>query len=159
MWSALAYPIALGLVALVVARGDDERMQRTALVLGLNWAACIFVFWLTGIAAPWGWLLVIDIATAYAILHPPAGRVQALIGGLLISQVLWHAAFGYVGNIQSAEVYIAALNIGGFVQVGILLGGATYDKGRGILAVWRGRSCGAPSAQAVGASMAERGQP
>ena len=158
MWSAFAYPVALGLVAFVVARGDDARMQRTALVLGLNWVACMIAIWLVG-ATPWLWLLAIDMATAYAILHPPAGRVQAVIGALLISQVLWHWAFGYVGNVHSSMLYLTALNLGGWLQVGTLLGGATYDKGRRLVAAWRCRRSGSVAAAHVRAGVAERGQP
>lgn len=155
----LAYAVALGLTAWAVQRGDDGRLKRTAWALAGGCVASIGAQLVTGKPDPWLAFLLIDAATAWVVLHRPAGRVQALIGGLLIGQVLWHAAYGYVGNIQGQHVYLAALNTGGFIQVAILFGGATYDKGRGLLAARRDRVDRQQIASHGNASVETRGKP
>jgi hypothetical protein len=146
-----AFPFA-GAVCLAIAAAfyaGDERFKRTGIAMLLNWAAIVTVFKMPGSTAffspwmvigdlPWFPWLVIDAVTLVVVIASPAGKVQAVIAGLLFGQVLWHAAFGYVANLAAGNLYKAALNAGGWVQVGTLIGGAGYDQGRRVaVACWR----------------------
>lgn len=136
MWTVFPFVGALGLAMVITFQCGDDRMKRTAILLFGNWMACIAALWVLGSATPWAAWLVIDATTLLLVVKPPAGKVQAIIGGLLLGQVMWHGAFGYVDNAGAARVYITALNAGGWVQVGTLFIGAGFDQGRRLVAAW-----------------------
>lgn len=131
----------VGAVCLALAfcfHGGNARFKRTGIALLVNWVACIAAIKVSGSTTPWALWLAIDAITLVAVVASPAGKVQAVIAGLLFGQVLWHAAFGYVANANAARLYITALNAGGWVQVGTLIVGAGYDQGRRVaVACWR----------------------
>lgn len=138
------YPLALlGLFLLLLAMGES-RDARTGGLLLVNWAACMVAF--TGGQAPWAALIVIDGLTAWAILRPPAGVVQAVVAALLLNQILWHCAYGWVGHPAAQHFWLTGLNLAGWLQVATLLGGATHDAGRKIRShPWRPADRGPPS--------------
>lgn len=147
-----AFPFA-GAVCLALAaafHGGDERFKRTGWAMLFNWMAvfaalkmpgstALFPAWMVIGGLPWFPWLVIDAVTLLVVIAKPAGKVQAVITGLLFGQVLWHAAFGFVGNPVAGNLYKAALNAGGWVQVGTLILGAGHDQGRRVVAASSGR--------------------
>ena len=138
MGTMFPYAGAICLALVAAFHGGDERFKRTGWAMLLNWVACIAAIKVLGSTTPWAAWLAIDAVTLLVVVAAPAGKVQAVIAGLLFGQVLWHAAFGYVDNVAASRLYITALNAGGWVQVGTLIMGAGYDQGRGVLvACWR----------------------
>jgi hypothetical protein len=145
MDSVFPFVGAIGIALVFACHGGDDRYRRTAVLLLLNWVACFLAIMVSGSKAPWLLLLAIDAVTLRCVLRP-AGKVQAVIAGLLFGQVLWHAAFGYVNNPAATRLYLTALNAGGWVQVGTLIGGAGYDQGRRLAATCWGRLFRRPGA-------------
>jgi hypothetical protein len=148
VWSAIIFVGALAVASLFVARADDARLQKTALLMGVNWACCVIIQWLSGTYTPWFALMLLDGATAYTVLHPPerACKTQAAIGATLGFQVLIHMGFGAVGILygpvaqgHALDFYLWTLGAGGLAQVAMLFAGATYDKGRRIFGPRLGR--------------------
>lgn len=139
MGAVYPYAGAVMLAFVLAFHGGDARFKRTAMYLLLNWLAVIVAVPVLGSTTPWAAWLVIDAITLCLVVAPPAGKVQAVIAGLLFGQVLWHAAFGYVSNGSAAKLYITALNAGGWVQVGTLILGAGYDQGRRVAVASSGR--------------------
>lgn len=138
MTSVFPYAGAVVLALAFAFHGGDERFKRTGWALLLNWVAAWAAIRVSGSTTPWALWLVIDMITLWVVVKPQAGKVQAVIAGLLFGQVLWHAAFGYVSNQAAARLYVTALNAGGWVQVGTLIAGAGYDQGRRVaVACWR----------------------
>ena len=156
MSEAFPYVGAIVLAIVFAFHGGDSRFKRTSLLLLLNWGAVMAARGVLGSTALWmpwlsdaweaaltargllgktPWLvwLGIDAVTLCFVIKPPAGKVQAVIAGLLGGQVLWHAAFGYVADPLAAGLYKTALNAGGWVQVGTLIVGAGYDQGRRVV--------------------------
>lgn len=132
----IAFPF-VGAVFLALAcafHGGDERFKRTGWAMLVNWFACLAAIKVSGSTTPWMMWLAIDAITLWVVIASPAGKVQAVIAGLLFGQVLWHAAFGYVASQSAARLYVTALNAGGWVQVGTLILGAGYDQGRRVAA-------------------------
>jgi hypothetical protein len=145
--ATIAYPVSLAaLIAFLLAMRDSFDL-RTAVALFLNWVAGLVVLAVTPVEQAWAPFIVVDALTAYVILRQPAHMQQAIVGGLLLSQIVWHAAFGWVGTSYSLHFYLTAVNLAGWLMVATLFGGAAYDGGRKVLLDWRGASgAGAPSA-------------
>ena len=149
MLQAFPFVGAVCLAIVAAFHAGDARFKRTGIAMLLNWAAimvalevsgstALFAPWMAIGGLPWFPWMVIDAVTLIVVIASPAGKVQAVIAGLLFGQVLWHAAFGYVANSAAGNLYKAALNAGGWVQVGTLIGGAGYDQGRRVaVACWR----------------------
>lgn len=98
-------------------------MQRAAIVLALNWLVNTAFVLRTGVYDPWLFYLITDSISAGVVLYPPAGRVQSLIGGTFIAQILMHVVYGvskFMHPNISPERYWEVLTVLGFVQLLIL---------------------------------------
>lgn len=137
MMNAQLYGLSLAGVGAWLLLADDERDLRTAVALLLNWLAAVVAIELSGSAAPWGWFIVIDGLTAWVVTRQPAGKAQAIIGTLLVNQIMAHMLFGWEANPAGQEFYLRYLNLAGWAQVATLFWGATHDSGRKILGHWR----------------------
>lgn len=100
-------------------------MRRTAIVLALNWLVNTAFVLATGVYDPWLFYLITDSISAWIVLYPPRGRVQSLIGGTYLAQIVMHAVYGISKFLHpdiSAERYWQVLTILGFVQL-LIIGG------------------------------------
>lgn len=120
-------------------RVGDPRYMRTAGALAVNWLLGLVIIILSGNPTPWVWLLILDGLTAAAIMARPAARAQAAIGGVLISQMLLHGAYGWIGSHpnDAMQLYLSFLNLGWIVQLLILAGGLCNVGGRAMRIVDR----------------------
>ncbi len=121
----LSFILVLLALAGWAARSGDEGLTRTSAALCANWTIAIVIVATSGDAATWPFLLILDGLTAAAVMAMPAGRAQAAIGGVLISQMLLHSAYGWIGNHpRDVEyLYLLFLNLGGWLQLLLLAGG------------------------------------
>jgi hypothetical protein len=132
MLSAAFFVALAGATALAVAWGGP-RLRRTGFAMLGNWAACMVAVAVSDSLTPWALFLLFDAATAVAVLRHPASRPQAIIGAIYLFQIAFHVAFALVGNGLAASVYLDLLALGGWLQIGTLLGGAIYGGGRTLL--------------------------
>jgi hypothetical protein len=138
----LAYPVSLAFLVAVLMAIRDNTDLRTAVSLFVNWVAGVLVLSIVPHGQAWPAFIVIDALTAAVILMPPAHMQQAIVGGLLLSQIVLHIAFGLGGGPLSVSYYYTTVNLAGWLQVASLIGGAAYDGGRKILLDWRGAGGG-----------------
>lgn len=122
-WPFLA-PL-LVVVALTMTTGVPP-MRRTAIVLFIAyWVNTLFVL-RTEVYDPWLFFIISDFVAAWAVLYQPAGRVQSVIGGLILTQIMVHFLYGaskfFNPETVSADAYLQILDVLGFLQL-ILLGG------------------------------------
>lgn len=75
-------------------------MLRVALVLAGNWLAHYVHYQIFADSSPYMFSLFVDFLSAVVILSRPAGRMQALIGWTLLTQIMIHS--GYWVNILSS---------------------------------------------------------
>ena len=125
-----AFVVAGATMACFAFRGSAD--FRSGVALLVNWVVTIAVYEASPMETVWAPLIVLDGLTAYVILRQPARLVQGVIGGLLLGQLVFHVAFGWVGTSESFGAYRLAINLAGWLQVAALLMGATYDGGRKI---------------------------
>lgn len=121
------------MASLVSALTGNWPMLRVAVVLALNWTVNTFFCFLTDDYDPWQLFFVVDGLSAAAILWPPAGRIQALIGYTYIGEILLHVVYGLAARPGAEHLYWAVLTEVGFVQLA-LLGG--WAGGYGGYRIW-----------------------
>jgi hypothetical protein len=129
IWSAAFVSALVGATALAVAWGGPG-LRRTGFAMLGNWAACMVAVAVSGSLTPWALLLLFDAATALAVVRHPSSRPQAIIGAVYCFQMAFHVVFALVGNGLPATIYLDLLALGGWLQIGTLLGGAIYGGGR-----------------------------
>ena len=140
MTAALVYGAGLTLAALAAWARGGEGLRRTAVALVANWALVMTGQVITGAYAPWGWFLILDLATAFVVVWHPAGRPQALIGGVLVLQVLVHLAFGAApGHGDNVRAYLDIIGAGGWLCIASLAWGALHGPGKRLVAAGAGR--------------------
>lgn len=110
------------MACLVSAVTGNRPMARVAVVLALNWAVNTAFCLATWVYDPWYFFFIIDALSAAAILLPPAGRVQALIGYTYIGELVLHVVYGLAAGPGAEHLYWAVLTEVGFAQL-VLLGG------------------------------------
>lgn len=131
-----AFGLGLLLLALVTYMQEDWRLFRAALALGVNFALVwVFTIW-SGWFDAWLFFLPLDAMTAWAILRPPHGMTQAMIGALLLSQCAIHVGYAVLDNRMVAGDYLDLLSAVGWVQLATLAGGAGYERGKQIVVRW-----------------------
>ena len=97
-------------------------MTRTGIALLLNWLACSTAVALLGKADLWAWFTAIDTLTAVAITVRPAARMQAIVGAVLLAQIVLHAIYGVsilIKNTPNMEQYLDTLD--GLAALNLLL--------------------------------------
>lgn len=120
---------------------DVDPIPRTAAVLLGNWALSTAFIIATGVNDPWYWYFIIDLTAARIVLHQPAFRPQAMIGGIYAAQVAAHliyAASVVLGQPASQNKYWQILIALAIVQVIVLGGWCVGMGGRILLGRWRG---------------------
>lgn len=118
----LEYIVALLLSAVLVSPIASRAMARTWLAIAGNWAVNTLFVLTTGDATPWLWFAAVDAATAAIILRHPAGRMQAAIGWIYVSQIIAHFVFGIRGDVAAGYDYWLLLTRLAWVQLFILGG-------------------------------------
>jgi hypothetical protein len=153
------YALAVGATTAGCYVFRDRADFRTGVALLVNWCATMAIYASGPMETVWAPLIVLDGLTAWVVLRQPARLVQGIIGGLLLGQVVFHVAFGWVGTSESFDAYRLAINLAGWAQVGTLFGSAFYDGGRkmGLWLGWPRDRAGAPAAGV--ARLDERGGP
>ncbi len=104
--------------------------MRTATAIFLNWALGTAFVMATGIYDAWWFFMAVDGLTAWAILYPPAGRMQALIGCTYITQILVHFVYSFSNHAIAAYSYWEVLTGVAFVQLALLGGWIVGHWGR-----------------------------
>lgn len=132
VWSAAFFIALAGATALAVAWGGPG-LKRTGFAMLANWTACMVAVFVLHNLTPWPMFMLFDLATAAAVLKHPSSRPQAIIGAIYLFQIAFHVAFAIVGNGLAAGVYLDLLALGGWLQIGTLIGGAIYGGGRTML--------------------------
>ena len=120
--------VICAMASLISILTSNWPLLRVAVVLALNWLVNTVFCFLTGVYDPWQFFFVTDALSAMAILLPPAGRVQAVIGYTYIGQLLVHVLYGLARQPGTEHLYWAVLTEVGFVQLA-LLGGWTGGYG------------------------------
>jgi hypothetical protein len=110
----------------------NEQMIRTAMVIALNWAILTLYVLLTADNGGWWLYLPIDALSAFAILYPPAGRAQALIGWTYMAQIIMHVVFATSNPLIADYAYWQILTWIAWVQL-ILLGGWVSGRWFGLV--------------------------
>lgn len=122
-WTYLA-PL-LVVVALTVTTGVSTMMRTAIVIFVAYWVNTFFVL-RAEIYDPWLFFIISDSVAAWAVLHQPAGRIQSVIGGLLITQIVVDLLYGvskfFNPETVSADAYLDLLYALGILQL-ILLGG------------------------------------
>lgn len=130
------YVMPLLVVVAMVATTGIFNMLRTALALLAAWAVKSAAVYASGIFDLWLFFMIVDAAAAWVVLYHPAGRIQSIIGGLILAKFMVHGIYGLSKffNPESVDgfAYIHLLDIVGFLELG-LLGG--WAGGRGISAL------------------------
>lgn len=120
------YLAPLIVVVMMTLSTGVATMRRTALVLFFNWLVNTLFVLTTQVYDPWAFFLAVDALSAMVLLYQPAGRVQAVVGGLYMAQIMTHGIYGACKNFAapslSVDNYLQILDMLGFVQL-ILLGG------------------------------------
>ncbi len=124
--------------AISAATGNGP-MARVASVLALNWAINTAFCLLTGLYDPWPFFFAIDALSCAAILWPPAGKVQALIGWTYIGEIVLHLLYGLAARPGAEHLYWAVLTEVGLVQLALLGGWAVGYGGHRLWCRWRMR--------------------
>ncbi len=109
-------------------------MIRTALAIAGNWILGTAFVLATGIYDPWLFSLLLDAACAFIILHQPAGKMQALIGSIYLTQILTHFVYSFSNHDIAAYSYWQLLTLQAFVQLALLGGWIGGHWGRRYLA-------------------------
>lgn len=154
IWSAAFVAALAGAICLAVAWGGPS-LKRTGFAMLGNWVACMVAVLVLRDLTPWHMFLLFDAAAAIVVVKHPSSRPQAIIGAIYLFQMAFHVAFALVGNGLAAGVYLDLLALGGWLQIGTLVGGAIYGGGRTLLATPhlrnRLRGPGAPGHRGMGA--------
>lgn len=163
------YGAYIGLLAIVCAfafiqRHEDisrlwkaflaaDPMRRTAGVIAANCAANAVFVSATGVNDPAGWYFVVDALSAAAILYQPAGKAQAMIGSVYISQLVMHVVYKVSDPRLAENSYWQVLFSLAVVQLIILGGWIGGHHGRRIVdhlgRLWRDRQARAHGAGRV----------
>jgi len=130
------YIVAMCVVCFLAMFGSGP-MIRTALAIFLNWCAQTAFAESFHVYDAWWFFIIIDTISAAAILHQPAGKVQALIGATFMGQILLHVVYAFSNHGVGAYPYWQMLTAMAFVQL-LLLGGWTIA--RGLRSVWERRN-------------------
>lgn len=104
---------------------DLSPMRRTASAMLASWAACVLFVDTTGIYDPWHWFILVDTLAAWAVLHQPAGKPQAFIGGIYMAQIMAHGIYGSMkltGDAPNRDSYWQVLISLAIVALAILGG-------------------------------------
>lgn len=159
------YPYIFGASLLAFAsvtwRSDATALRRTALAMAGNWLACMLAVRLSGIADFALAFVLIDALTAWAVLARPAGRVQAVVGGIYLVQIAFHIAYfvaGLFGLGWSPWLYLTILSGAAAVQLTIMVGGGGGGISRWVSDVRRRRAAARLAWRAGHAGMAGRGR-
>lgn len=109
-----------------------DPLRRTASVMAANVAVNAVFVSTTGVHDAAQWFFAVDTLCAVAVLYPPAGKAQALIGSVYIAQLIMHVVY-LVSDPRLAEnSYWQALFALAVVQLVILGGWAGGHHGRRI---------------------------
>ena len=101
-------------------------MMRTALTIFIAWMVNTLVVEASDTFDFWLFFIFSDAVAAWFVLYQPAGKVQSVIGGLLLSQIAVHGVYG-ISKFISPETlnpfrYMDVIDTLGLLQL-LLLGG------------------------------------
>jgi hypothetical protein len=140
-----AFAFGLGVVSVLwlTNAGASASDRRIAAVLAANFALYLVGQALSGSAAPWQWFLATDAICAWVILHPPASRTAAVVGGLYVLIIIVHLAYAVSGSTERLGLYLDILASVGWCQLLVLATGAIHGRRRKVGNVRSGSSAGA----------------
>ena len=81
-------------------------MIRTAMALLANWLAHVAYWYATHDPTPYFFSIGVDTITSVIILTRPAGRMQAMIGWTLLTQIM--VGFGYALSVKTGGYVVEA---------------------------------------------------
>lgn len=149
------FVLFLLVVAALTAMTRVPQMVRVALTLLISyWIKTQFAS-ATGIADPWPFFIAVDAVAARIVLHQPAGRIQSVIGGMLLAGIMVSGIYAispFLGGSPSSDAYLSLLTLLGYLQM-LLLGG--WLSGRWITPLYHryrhrpGRMAGAENARSL----------
>ncbi len=131
----LAYGLGLSLTAGAVwilcrfePSDDTVRLGRCMAIVIANWLLGSSFVILTGVADPWWFSLMLDVAAGAAVLTRPAGRWQAALGTAYCAQICMHLGYAWCWWRSCADIlrYYDQLTAVAWGQLGLLGGWCGY---------------------------------
>lgn len=133
----MSWVIAMLLVPPFLLYGDGRHFRVWGVMMG-SWLAGMLAVMLSSDDTPILAWIIIDIASAFAVLSRPCGIAQKLIGCTFAMMIAWHVGFALADH-GNARLYTNFQGVLGWTQWAILMLWGISDAGKAIgIHPWRG---------------------